>query len=544
MSSKLRIIPLGGCGEIGKNMTAIEYDDHILIIDAGIMFPENDMLGIDYIIPDYNYLMDKLDKIEGILFTHGHEDHVGAVGHVMKDIKAPIYATPLTVGLLENKLQRAGLLKSVTINPIQAGDVFQVGIFTVEPFHMAHSIPDCVGFGIGTPAGLIVHSGDYKFDHTPVDGWPPDFAKLAEFAHRGVLCLMADSTNAEREGWTLSESVITAALDDVFSVAEGRVIVASFASLVSRIQQVANAAYKHGRKLAITGRSMRDTVNIARKLGYIDIPDNMLIDISETSKLPANQVTVMATGAQGEPTSVMGRLAHGRHPHLNIQAGDTVILSAHAIPGNEETVTNIINRLLQRGANVLYEDIARVHVSGHASREEMKLLINLVRPKFLIPVHGERRHLVQHAKLAEQMGIPKDNIAIVENGTVIELTSTTMSIGERIPGGHVYVDGSGVGDIGRKVMRDRERLAESGFFMAAVGSNGTGQLLGKPEYITRGLINMDEEWESEITEVVTRVMELHGRKAEKRVSSFIEEAISRYLYNETGKRPMVFVVLK
>ena len=543
MSSKLRIIPLGGCGEIGKNMTIIEYEEHILIIDTGIMFPENDMLGVDYIIPDYNYLMDKLDNIEGVIYTHGHEDHVGAAGHVLKDIKAPIYATPLTAGLLENKLQRAGILKDVTIHPIQAGDVFQVGIFTIEPFHMAHSIPDCVGFGIGTPVGLIVHSGDYKFDHTPVDGWPPDFAKLAEFAHRGVLCLLADSTNAEREGWTPSESVITEAFDDVFAAAKGRVIVASFASLVSRIQQVVNAAYKHGRRLAITGRSMRDTVNIARKLGYLDIPDNMLLDISETSKLPAHQVTIMATGAQGEPTSVMGRLAHGQHPHVKIQQGDTVVLSAHAIPGNEQTVTRIINRLMQRGADVLYEDIARVHVSGHASREEMKLLINLVRPKFLIPVHGERKHLVQHAKLAQQMGIPADNIAVVENGTLIELTPTSLTIGDRIPGGHVYVDGSGVGDIGRKVMRDRERLAESGFFMAAVRP-ANGQLIGPPEYISRGLLNMDEEWETEITEVITRVVDIHGRKADKKLGTLIEEAISRYLYNETGKRPMVFVVLK
>lgn len=544
MNSKIRIIPLGGSGEIGKNMTAIEYDERIILIDAGMMFPENDMLGIDYIIPDYSYLMDKLDRIDGILFTHGHEDHVGAVGHVMKDIKVPIYATPLTAGLIENKLQRAGILKETTINQIQAGDVFQVGPFTIEPFHMAHSIPDCVGFGISCAAGLIVHSGDYKFDHTPVDGWPPDFAKLAEFAQRGVLCLMADSTNAEREGWTPSESVITGALDDVFSTAKGRIIVASFASLISRIQQVANAAYKHGRKLAVTGRSMRDNVNIARKLGYLDLPENLLIDIDEAAKLPPSHVAIMATGAQGEPTSVMGRLAHGSHPRLNIEPDDTVILSAHAIPGNEETVHRIINRLLQRGAHVLYEGMAQIHVSGHASREEMKLLINLVRPKYLIPVHGERRHLVRHAELANKMGIPEDNIAVVENGTIIEMDSNSMTIGQRIPGGHVYVDGSGVGDIGRKVMRDRERLADSGFFVAAVRPNGNGQMIGKAEFISRGLINLDEEWEKELTEVIERVLDIHGRKSEKRLGNFIEEAISRYLYTETGKRPMVFVVLK
>lgn len=543
MNSKLKIIPIGGLGEIGKNMTAIEYEDEIIIIDAGIMFPDNDMLGIDYIIPDYSYLMDKLDKVKAVLFTHGHEDHVGAVSHLMSDVNAPIYATPLTAGLLEVKLQRANLLKEVEITVIQAGDIFEVGQFIIEPFHMAHSIPDCVGYGITTPVGLLVHSGDYKFDHTPVDGWPPDFAKLAEFAQRGVLCLMADSTNAEREGWTVSETVITEALDEVFGEAPGRIIVASFASLISRIQQVANAAYKHGRKLAITGRSMRDNVKMARQLGYLDLPDDLLVDIEQTKSMPPSKVAVMATGSQGEPTSVMGRLAYGRSYHLNVEPGDTIVLSAHAIPGNEEMVYRIINRLFQRGANVLYEDVANVHVSGHASREEMKLLINLVRPKFLIPVHGELRHLVQHARLAQQLGIPENHIAVVENGTILELDQNSLKVGDRVPGGYVYVDGSGVGDIGRKVMRDRERLAENGFFVVAVPVK-SGKLTGKPEFVTRGLVDADEELYAAATEVIERVVERHGRKSDKRLVNFIEESLIRHLHTETGKRPMVYAVLK
>ncbi|HID54846.1 MAG TPA: ribonuclease J, partial [Anaerolineae bacterium] len=375
MLAKLRIIPLGGCGEIGKNMTVIEYDDEIIVIDAGIMFPENDMLGVDSIIPDYKYLLDKLDNIKAVLITHGHEDHIGAIAHVMQDINAPVYATPLTAGLVEVKLRRGGLHSEVELVPIQAGDKFHIGRhFTIEPFHVAHSIPDCVGFGITTPAGLIVHTGDYKFDHTPADGWPPDFAKLAEFSERGVLALLADSTNADRPGWTPSEKTIEKGFDELFRNAEGRIIIASFASLISRIQQVADMAEKYGRYLAITGRSMRDNVKMARRLGYLNIDDSILVDISDIADLPAHRVVIMATGSQGEPSAVMGRLARGRHNRLQIQEGDTVVFSAHAIPGNEELVYRTINQLYRRGANVLYEPIANVHVSGHASQEEMKLM--------------------------------------------------------------------------------------------------------------------------------------------------------------------------
>ncbi len=544
MKTKLRILPLGGLGEIGKNMTAIEYDDEIIIIDCGIMFPENDMLGVDYIIPDYSYLKDKKEQVKAILFTHGHEDHVGAVTHLLQEIDAPTYATPLTAGLIEVKLREAKLLNRVTRHVIQAGDILNIGRnFKVEPFHMAHSIPDCVGFGITTPVGLIVHSGDYKFDHTPVDGWPPDFAKLAEFSQRGVLALLADSTNAEREGWTVSETAITEAMDEVIGEAPGRVIVATFASLISRIQQVANASYKNGRKLAVVGRSMRDNVKMAREMGYLDIPDDLLVDIDAAKKMPPSKVTIMATGSQGEPTSVVGRLAFGHNRQFSIQPGDTVVLSAHAIPGNEETVNRIINRLFQQGANVLYESIAHVHVSGHASREEMKLLINLVRPKFLIPIHGELKHLTQHARMGVTLGIPESNVAVVENGTPIELDENSISVGERIPGGYVYVDGSGAGDVNRRVLRDRERLAESGVFFAAIKVNGT-DVVGEPDYISRGFLNLEGDIFKGVNEAVAQLVQTHANKGPKRLVKLLEEGINRYLYSETGKRPWVFVVLK
>ena len=545
MSSKLRIVPLGGLGEIGKNMTVIEYEDEILIIDAGIMFPENDMLGVDAIIPDYEYVRENRDKVKAILITHGHEDHVGALPYLMREVDVPIYATPLTIGLIEVKLREAKLLQDVTLKTIQAGFNFRLGSFNIEPFHVAHSIPDCVGFGITTPVGLIVHTGDYKFDHTPVDNWPPDFAKLAEFSKRGVLALLADSTNAERPGWTPSEQVITAAFDDLFSQAEGRVIVASFASLISRIQQVGDAAAKHGRKLAITGRSMRNNVKIAQRLGYLELPPDLLIDISEVSKLPAHRVTVMATGSQGEPTAVLGRLATGRHRQLSVQEGDTVVMSAHPIPGNEEMIYRIINRLFQRGANVLYNQVAQVHVSGHASQEEMKLMINLVRPKFLIPVHGELRHLRQHAAMARNLGIHADNIAVVENGTVLELDEHSLKVQERIPGGYVYVDGAGVGDIGHSILRDREKLANGGFVVAIVNVSPSGALIGKPQFVSRGFTDLESS-NGLLSGAEKTIAQMAGMQwsSKDELTNRLTGALNRYFYSEIGRRPVVDVVLK
>lgn len=546
MTSKLKIIPLGGLGEIGKNMTVIEYEDEIIVIDAGIMFPQNDMLGIDLIIPDFKYLMDKLDKVQAVLVTHGHEDHVGGLPHLMEHVDAPIYATPLTAGLIEVKLGRVKYTKNSKIVEIQAGDTFTIGEhFTIEPFHVTHSIPDCVGFGITTPVGLIVYTGDYKFDHTPADGWAPDFAKLAEFSGRGVLCLFADSTNADRPGWTKSETIVVDALDGVFRDAKGRIIVATFASLISRIQIVADMAVKYGRKMAVTGRSMRDNVKMARRLGYLHIDEDLLIDISQAKNFAAKDIVIMATGTQGEPSAVMSRLAQGRHRQLEVHDGDTIVFSAHAIPGNEEMVYRVVNRLLQRGAHVVYESIAEVHVSGHASQEEMKLMLSLVRPKFLVPIHGELRHLTQHGMLAEEMGMAKENITIVENGTPLFLDENSVTVGKRLAGGYVFIDGDSVGDIGWPIVRDRENLAENGIFFAVVTVNGRGIVTGKSDFISRGFVDLRKEEKllngAELS--IKQVAESFGNNSEQ-LNGRVEKALDRYFYAETGRRPLVQVVIK
>lgn len=547
MKNELRILPLGGLGEIGKNMTVVEYGDDILIVDAGVMFPENDMLGIDLIIPDYNYLMDgdRRSKVRAILITHGHEDHIGALPHLVDDIKAPIYGTPLTLGLIENKLRESKNLHEVDLVSFRAGEVIQIGPFTVEPFHVAHSIPDCVGFGITTPAGLIVHTGDYKFDHTPIDSWPPDFAKLAEFSQRGVLALLADSTNADRPGWTGSEMELLAGFEEVFREAQGRIIIATFASLISRIQIAAASALKFNRKIAIAGRSMRDAMKIARKLGYLELPDDLIVDVGVAVKMPPSQVVIMVTGSQGEPSAVLGRLARGRHNQISIEEGDTVVFSAHPIPGNEELIDRTINQLYRRGATVLYDRIAKVHVSGHASREEMKLMINLVRPLFLIPIHGELRHLKLHAEMGKKLGIPEERISIVENGTPIDLTPYSMTVRERLPGGYVFVDGAGVGDIGWTEVRDRDRLAQAGFFFAVTRTNGSGELLGRPRIVMRGFVN-EKEAEDLVKgaeDVIARVVR-EAHNAERTVTDgHLESALNKYLYDETGKRPVIEAII-
>ena len=543
----LRVVPLGGLGEIGKNMTIFEYetaDSHnSIIVDVGIMFPENDMLGIDYIIPDYQYIMDRLDTIRGVIITHGHEDHTGAIAHFMADVSAPVYATLLTRGLLEVKLRGARLLDQTTMITVQAGDTIRMGPFDVEFFHVCHSIPDSVGLGINTPIGLVVHSGDFKFDHTPVDGWPPDFAKLAEFSQRGVLALFSDSTNATVPGWTPSESVIDDAFEKVFREAPGRIIIATFASLISRIQQVANVTQRHGRKIAFTGFSMVENVKMARELGYLDIPEKMIVDINEAIRMPHKEVAIMTTGTQGEPMAGLGRLATGRHRVLEVEPDDTIVMSSHPIPGNEEMVHRTINRLIQRGAEVIYDPIAPVHVSGHAAQEELKLLINLVRPHFFVPVHGELRHLHQHARLARDLGIPAENISIVENGTVLTFTAKSMEVGERVPGGYVYVDGSGVGDVGPAVMRDRETLGRDGFVIANLTlDRETRQIIGQPEIISRGFVYLRES--SDLIEdargAISDELSHNGHGSIRNLRSDVEERLGKFFYNETKRRPMVF----
>ncbi len=539
----LRIIPIGGLGEVGKNMTIYEYGHDILIVDAGIMFPENDMIGIDYIIPDFeNYLKDKTNRVRGIIFTHGHEDHIGAVHHLLELVNAPMYATKLTRGLLEVKLNRYGMSGKADLRTVNAGDRLQIGAFQIDFFHVCHSIPDAVGLGIETPAGLVVHTGDYKFDHTPTDNWPTDYAMLAEFADRGVLALLADSTNATDPGWTKSERVIDAALDDVFENAKGRILVATFASLISRMQQVADAALRHGRKIAFTGRSMIDNMKIAREMGYVDFPENLVVSLEKSLTMPDNQVVLMATGSQGEPRSIMGRLANGTNRKFDIREDDTIILSSQIIPGNEESVYRTINKLFRRGADVLYEDIAPVHVSGHASQEEMKLLLHLVRPKHLIPIHGELRMFKQHAKIAEEVGMRKDRIAVVENGQIIEFKNGEMHLGDRIPGDYIFVDGSGVGDVDRGIVQEREMLGQDGIVVVNLVINKeSGELVSKPEILTRGFM-LSEELDEIMDDLQSHLQKIVA-KSNGNLENEIIRNLKSTLYQETKRNPYIFVTV-
>jgi ribonuclease J len=539
---KLRIIPIGGLGEVGKNMMAYEYNGQILVVDAGLMFPDNDMLGVDYIIPDFKYLSDRAGSVLGIVITHGHEDHIGSIQHLLGVATAPVYATPLTRGLIEVKLARNGLAGKADLHTIQAGESLRIGPFQVEAFHVCHSIPDAIGLGITTPAGLVIHTGDYKFDQTPVDNWPTDFAKLAEFSSRGVSILLADSTNAERPGWTPSERVIGPALDDIFRNAPGRIIIATFASLIARMQQVADAAVKHKRKLAFVGMSMVDNVKIAQKMGYLDIPEMTMVSLDEALHLPNKDVVLMCTGSQGEPTSIIGRLSTGTNRQFDIETGDTIVISSHPIPGNEEAINKTINRLFRRGANVIYEALEAVHVSGHASSEEMKLLLNLVRPKFFMPIHGELHQLKRHAELGKRVGIPAENIVVVENGQVVELSEGKLSLAERNPGNYVFVEGESVGDIDRDLMREREQLARSGVVLITVSVDKySGRLIKEPEVITRGFIS-PEDAEAIIPSVRKKVTDLvnsAGLDDEK----LIVDAVRALLRNQTGRRPMVFAAV-
>ena len=546
MTAKLKIMPLGGLGEVGKNMMSIEYGRNIIVIDAGMMFPESDMLGVDYILPDWEYLRDKKDLLRAILITHGHLDHIGALAHFLQEFDAPVYATRLTRGLIEVKLKRKRMLEQTTLHTYAAGDLINIGPFTIEPYHVCHSIPDTVGLGITTPVGLIVHSGDFKLDHTPVDGWPTDQAKLAEFSDRGVLVLLSDSTNADQPGSTLSEAVLDDAFHQIMREAPGRLIIATFASLISRVQQVVNVAQRHNRKIAIAGRSMIENTTMARELGYLDIPPDILVSLDEIKKLPPRQVIIMATGSQGEPMAVLNRLATGRHHSLRIQDKDTVLLSSHTIPGNEEMTYSVINRLFQRGADVYYGPLAQAHVSGHASQEELKLLINMLRPRFFVPIHGELRHLKQHGKMAQQLGIPQKNIAVIENGYPLTFDGKRMEIGERVPGEYVFVDGSLVGEVGPMVMRQRDALSQSGFVTAVARYDSReGKVVGQPRLITRGFVFAPdaEELLSRAGDIVRSVASVKGGTAPDKVEEKVEKALSDFFYRETKRKPVVTAVM-
>ena len=541
MNKKFYAIPLGGLGEVGKNMMVYEYDDQILVIDTGIMFPDNDMLGIDYIIPDFQFLLDNKDRIAGIVITHGHEDHTGAITHVANEIDAPVYATRLTRGLIEVKLAKSGLLGQVDLRTVEAGQKVEIGPFQVEFFHVCHSIPDAVGLGITTPVGLVVHTSDYKFDPTPVDGWPTDFAKLAEFSGRGVLALFADSTNADKLGWTPSEKMVDSALDDVFSKAPGRILIASFASLISRMQQVANAAHRYGKKLAFVGLSMTENAKMAQKLGYLDIPDGVEIPLDQALKMKNGKVVLMCTGSQGEPSSIMGRLSRGTNRRFSIEEGDTIVLSSHPIPGNEESIYRTINRLFRRGANVIYEPLHSVHVSGHASQDEMRLMLHLVKPKFFVPIHGELRHLKQHALIAEEAGVPTTNIEVVENGQIVEFMDGHMKLGDRIPGGYVFVDGDRPGEVGPSVVREREALARDGIVLVSLTLDRNGQLLDEPEIITRGFVYKHDA-DQILSETILRIEET-VRQSRGNIHDEVVQTVRSHLFNETRRRPQIFVTL-
>ncbi len=540
--NKLRIIPLGGLGEVGKNMMVYEYGKNILIVDTGIMFPDHDMPGIDYIIPDFEYIKENKDLVRGIVITHGHMDHVGAISYVLEEVNVPVYATTLTKGFIELNLSEKGMLDKTSIQTVNAGEMVNIGPFEVEFFHVCHSIPDSVGLGITCPDGLVVHTGDYKFDPTPVDGWPTDFAKLAEFSGRGVLALLADSTNADKPGWTPSEMVINDSLDKVFRSAPGRIIVASFASLVSRMQQVIDAADRYGRKIAFVGYSMTKNSKMAKKLGYLEIPPDIEVGLEAALNMKPKDVVLMATGSQGEPFSIMGRLSRGTNKRFDLIKDDTIVLSSHAIPGNEEAIYKTINRLFRRGANVVYEPLAGgVHVSGHANQDEMKLMLNIVNPKYLIPVHGELRHLKQHAILAEESEFPTENVLVIENGEVIEFEDGKLEIKDRIPGDYVFVDGSRVGEIGPSVVREREQLAQDGVVLISLVLDKKGKLHEEPEIISRGFVykhDDDDLIEQTRQKIVSVVENTKGDLHDELVHS-----LRSFLYSKTKKRPVVLATM-
>ncbi len=549
LAEKLHIIPLGGVGEIGKNMFIIQYQQDIILLDAGLMFPEDEMLGVDMVIPDITYLVENKEKIKAIVLSHGHEDHIGSLPFILPKINAPIYGTRLTLGLLKIKLDEAGLLNQVSLNEIQAGDQLSVGVFDLNFFATNHSIPDSVGIIINTPIGNVVYTSDYKFDHTPVQGKVSDFYALAKIGREGVLVALMDSTNAERPGFTHSETEVGESLSNIFHSAEGRIMIVTFASNVHRIQQIINAAASAGRKVVVDGWSMVNVVAISQELGYLNIPPSTLINLEELKKYPKNQVVILTTGTQGEPMSALARLANASHRKLEISHGDTVVIAATPIPGNEKLVSKTINNLYKRGAQVHYEAIAGVHVSGHGSQEDIKLMLNLLRPQYLIPVHGEYRHLVHHGKLGEKMGIKKENIFIVENGTVMEFTPTQGRIASPVQSGVVFVDGLGVGDVGSVVLRDRQVLSHDGIFIVFMTIDTKEmRILAGPDIISRGFVYIKESEEllEEARENAARVLkELMEKKIADwpTIKTSVKESIGKLLWEKTGRRPMILPVI-
>lgn len=546
---KIKIIPLGGLNEIGKNLTVIEYKNDIIVIDCGMKFPDDEMLGIDVVIPEVNYLIKNREKVKGIFLTHGHEDHIGALPYVLKQINIPVYGTKLTLGIVETKLKEHGLLSSVELITVKPKDIVKLESSSVEFIRTSHSIADSVALAIHTPAGVILHTGDFKIDFTPIDGGVADLTRFAELGKKGVTVMMADSTNVERPGYTMSESTVGETFENIFHTAKGRIIVATFASNIHRVQQIITAAKKYGRKVALSGRSMENIIAVAIELGYINIDEGALINVDAIGKYPDSEIVIITTGSQGEPMSALSRMAASEHKKVSIVPGDMVIISATPIPGNEKLVSKVINQLFKQGAEVIYEALADVHVSGHACQEELKLIHTLVRPKFFIPVHGEYRHLKQHGELAMKLGMNEKNVYLGENGDVIEITRDSIRKSGSVISGQVFVDGLGVGDVGNIVLRDRKHLSQDGILTVVVTiDKESGTVIAGPDIISRGFVYVRES-EDLMEQARERVREALKECEEKHITEWptikgnIREVLRIYLYEKTKRRPMILPII-
>lgn len=546
----VKIAFLGGLNEVGKNMTLYECQGDMILVDCGLAFPEPDMLGVDLVIPDFTYVEDNADKIKGIFITHGHEDHIGGLAYLLQRVNIPVYGTKLTIGLIENKLKEHKILEKVKLNVIKPKDKVKLGCFEVEAIHVNHSIPDALALAITSPAGLILQTGDFKIDTTPIDGDVIDLARIARLGEKGVLCLLSDSTNAQRPGYTASERTVGESFDRLFQKADGkRLIVATFASNIHRVQQIIDAAKSVGRKVALSGRSLENVVETASKLGYLNVPDGILVSIDMVSRYPHDKLVIITTGSQGEPMSALYRMAFSEHRRVEIGTGDYVIISATPIPGNEKTVGKVVDELLKRGAEVVYEKMYDVHVSGHACQEELKLIMSLAKPKFFIPVHGEQKHLRSHAQLAESMGIAPGNIFIADNGRQVQLSKRKMTVVEDVPAGKIFVDGYGVGDVGNAVIKERKRLAEDGLMIiSAVIEKETGMLVSGPEIVSRGFVYVrdSEQLIAEaklVAQIVIDECIYDGRIEWNTIRNRMRDDISRLLYDRTKRSPMVLPLI-
>ncbi|BCZ46815.1 ribonuclease J [Clostridium gelidum] len=547
--SKIKIIPLGGLGEIGKNITAFEYEDEIVIIDCGLAFPDEDLYGIDLVIPDVSYLVKNKDKVKGFFITHGHEDHIGALPYVLKQINAPLYATKLTMGLIESKLTEHNILSDCTLNVVKAGDIVEIGSFQMEFIRTNHSIADSCSIALHTPVGIIVHTGDFKVDFTPIDGEVIDLQRYAQLGKKGVVLLMAESTNALQKGYTMSEKTVGETLESLFNKATGRVIVATFASNIHRVQQIANASVKNGRKIAFSGRSMEKISEVARTLGYLFIPEEMIIDLNDIKKYSSERITIITTGSQGEPMAALTRISSGTHRSIQIEKGDTIIISATPIPGNQKAVSNVINDLTEKGADVIYNAIRDIHVSGHACEQELRLIHALLKPKFFMPIHGEYKHLIGHAKIAENMGMDKSNIFVLETGEILELARTKAQIAGKVPSGRILIDGIGVGDVGNVVLRDRKNLAEDGIITVVIAIDRQNKIiLSGPDIITRGFVYVrdSEQLIRDIRAIVIKSVERcfnNNITQWSDIRNTIRREIDSFVYTKMKRKPMILPVI-